>query len=476
MRKFLSSIITAALVLSTGLHALAAPLDTVYDPDNQDYTVMLEEVQEASVSSLKVKLSASSFTYNGKVQKPRVTVTTNTGKAVANKYYKVNWPSGCKNVGTYKVNVKFTSKYNNASVPLSFVIKPPKPGLQVTSTGDSSLKLKFTGKNSQVDGYRLNVATPGTSAKKIKTTKGTYTLKDLKSNTDYSLKLQTYKRVGGKTYYSPWTKVVSVKTKGGSSSVKKVVTALELYEGNVKVTDVENLKVDVTVPSAITYENKKQAVLDAVRKKYTLKGRLDSASGGGLITINNPRFYTIASRDNGETLIAALVIYMDMEDKDYSISSSAGNRFDCTVFANITVKHTGVDISDSEVRSKILAYKSKPGFTEGSPWTNEANIYVSHPYLNGTIGNLTTTGCEAFAMQLTDEIFGKDAPIMTHNDINKVKVGDMVMLNYGAHTVLVYEINGTTVTVAEGAYRDTVHWGRQIDLRDANVVSIWTRR
>ena len=49
-----------------------------------------------------MKLSATTYTYNGKVQKPSVTVKDSKGKALKNGTdYTVSYPKGMKNVGKY---------------------------------------------------------------------------------------------------------------------------------------------------------------------------------------------------------------------------------------------------------------------------------------------------------------------------------------------------------------------------------------
>ena len=52
-------------------------------------------------------LSGSSFVYNGKVQKPTVTVEDSAGKIIASSNYRVTYSAGCQNAGTYTVTVKF---------------------------------------------------------------------------------------------------------------------------------------------------------------------------------------------------------------------------------------------------------------------------------------------------------------------------------------------------------------------------------
>ncbi|GEM_PF-402057 len=71
-----------------------------------------------------VKLSKSTYKYDGKAKKPKVTVTDVYGKKVSPKYYTVKYSKGRKKPGKYKVKVVFKGKYKNApSVTKTFKIK-----------------------------------------------------------------------------------------------------------------------------------------------------------------------------------------------------------------------------------------------------------------------------------------------------------------------------------------------------------------
>lgn len=59
-----------------------------------------------------VKLSATSYKYNGKTKTPSVTVKDSSGKVVPSKYYNVSYQAGRKDPGTYKVTVKLSGRYS----------------------------------------------------------------------------------------------------------------------------------------------------------------------------------------------------------------------------------------------------------------------------------------------------------------------------------------------------------------------------
>lgn len=59
-----------------------------------------------------IKLSSTTYSYDGKSKKPKVTVIGSNGKTISNKNYSVSYSSGRKNVGTYRVTIKFKGNYS----------------------------------------------------------------------------------------------------------------------------------------------------------------------------------------------------------------------------------------------------------------------------------------------------------------------------------------------------------------------------
>lgn len=112
-----------------------------------------------------------------------------------------------------------------------------------------------------------------------------------------------------------------------------------------------------------------------------------------------------------------------------------------------------VKISQEQVQNRIFAlYKKYP---EGMSWTNENNVYYW-----SAIG-CCCYGCIAFAGEVSDKVFGKNAKVTTHKDFDKIKVGDHIRIgNY--HSVIVLKKAEDLVIVVEGNYNSSVHWGREI--------------
>ena len=164
-----------------------------------------------------IKLSTTSYTYNGKAKKPGVTIKDSKGKTISSKYYKVTYASGRKNVGKYKVTIKFTGNYSGTKT-LYFTINPVKTSVSKLTAAKKALTVSISKKTKQVTGYEIQYATnkkfskaKTTTVKNYKTTK--VTLKKLSAKKTYYVRVRTYKTVKGKKYYSGWSTVKYKKTK-----------------------------------------------------------------------------------------------------------------------------------------------------------------------------------------------------------------------------------------------------------------------
>ena len=111
------------------------------DPENSDNDGKSGADNTTSLAKAEVKLSQTSYNYNGKAKKPTVAVALN-GKTLKNGTdYTVSYKSN-KNIGTAKVTVSGIGKYNE-SVSKSFSIKAKK-GTTVTA---GKYKYTFTGES-----------------------------------------------------------------------------------------------------------------------------------------------------------------------------------------------------------------------------------------------------------------------------------------------------------------------------------------
>lgn len=164
-----------------------------------------------------LKLSATAYTYNGKVRKPSVAVKAGE-KTFSASEFAVKYSGGRKNVGKYSVTVTMKGKYTGKKT-VTFRINPKGIAVQKLTKGKKMMKVTWKAQKTQVSGYRIQYSTSSKFKKDthIKTVKSYKTkslkVKKVKAKKKYYVRIQTYKTVGGIKYYSGWSKTKSVKTK-----------------------------------------------------------------------------------------------------------------------------------------------------------------------------------------------------------------------------------------------------------------------
>lgn len=171
-------------------------------------------------------LSKKTYTYTGQALKPQVNFTfTVTGKQnavlgqktlVEGVDYTITYADN-KKVGVAGVMVIGKGNFSGSRI-MSFKIRPQDTKLKKLVKGKKKLKAKWAKKDKQVTGYVVMCSTKkdfSSNVKKVKVKKGTtkYTFKNLKSKKKYYVRVRTYKKVMGITYYSSWSNVMKIKTK-----------------------------------------------------------------------------------------------------------------------------------------------------------------------------------------------------------------------------------------------------------------------
>lgn len=164
-----------------------------------------------------IKLSQTTYVYNGKAQKPAVTVKDANGKTISSKYYTLTWSSGRKSVGTYKVKITFKGNYSG-SVTKSFKIIPKGTSISSLTAQSKGFTVKWKKQSTQTTGYQLRYSTSSSmSGAKTVTVSKTGTVSKAvtkcKAKTKYYVQVRTYKTVSGTKYYSSWSTKKAVTTK-----------------------------------------------------------------------------------------------------------------------------------------------------------------------------------------------------------------------------------------------------------------------
>lgn len=190
--------------------AREAVIGTKTEPDPNSIPI---SIAKASVSGLKAK------TWTGKALKQKPVVKL-SGKVLKNGTdFTVTYKNN-KNVG--KATLTITGKrYYTGTIKKTFKINPKGTSLKTLKKGKKSITVKWKKQSkkmsaSRITGYQIQLATNKkfTRNKKTVTVKGYKSVSKkvtkLKAKKKYYVKVRTYKTVGGKKYYSPWSKVTSL--------------------------------------------------------------------------------------------------------------------------------------------------------------------------------------------------------------------------------------------------------------------------
>lgn len=165
-----------------------------------------------------VKLSATKYTYDGKVKSPTLTVKDSSGKAlVKGTDYTVTTPSGRKNVGKYTYKITFKGNYSGTK-SLSFVINPKNTSISKLTATKGGFKATIKKYTTQTTGYQIRYSTKSnmSGAKTVTIAKNTTTSKSvtgLSKGKKYYVQIRTFKTVNGTKYYSAWSGSKTVTTK-----------------------------------------------------------------------------------------------------------------------------------------------------------------------------------------------------------------------------------------------------------------------
>ncbi len=142
----------------------------------------------------------------------------------------------------------------------------------------------------------------------------------------------------------------------------------------------------------------------------------------------------------------------------------------CLVLASgVTAVFASAAPTETQVYQQMIALQDQ--YPEGTPWTND-NKYAWKGGIFSVGG-----GCAGFAFLLSDAAFG-DLPArwIEPVDFSDVRVGDILRVNGNTHSVIVLTVGKNSVTVAEGNFNNSVHWGRTLTAADVNAADYMLTR
>ncbi|MBE6741659.1 MAG: fibronectin type III domain-containing protein [Ruminococcaceae bacterium] len=175
-------------------------------------------------SGAKINISGKTFTYDGKIKQPTVTVYDGSTKLKKNTDYTVSYSyTKSKNVGEYSVKVTFKGNYSGSKSITYTIIPKGTTLLKTASTGKDWISPQWNKQTTQTTGYEIMYSKSagfrsGNKTVTVSDNKQTVKkIKSLKKNTKYYFKIRTYKKVkiNGryKVFYSSWSPVKEFKTR-----------------------------------------------------------------------------------------------------------------------------------------------------------------------------------------------------------------------------------------------------------------------
>jgi len=212
-------ILVAPTIHEHSMLRIVSPATTKGEGKIQHFCEFCSLFYVETVAKIKdVKISETSYTYDGKTKTPTVTVVDdNNKKLVEGEDYTVKYPSGRKSIGQYTVKITFKNKYSG-EVSKTFTIVPKGTKIKTLTKGKKKITVKWKKQTKQTKGYQIQYSTSkkfkGAKIKTIKKNKTTkVVLKKLKAKKTYYVRIRTYKTVGKTKYYSAWSKAKRVKVK-----------------------------------------------------------------------------------------------------------------------------------------------------------------------------------------------------------------------------------------------------------------------
>lgn len=181
-----------------------------------------EEEQQPKKVKFDITLSSKTYTWNGKIRKPSVTVKVD-GKKLSSDNYTVKYAKGLKSVGKYSITVTLKGNYEGSKTAY-FTVNPKNTTMKAPAKASKALTAKWSKlatkmSTSRITGYQVQAALNSKFTKSVKTvnvkgySKTSKKIIKLKAKKKYYVRVRTYMTVKGKIYYSSWSKVKTVKTK-----------------------------------------------------------------------------------------------------------------------------------------------------------------------------------------------------------------------------------------------------------------------
>ena len=182
---------------------------TKYEGSKTLHYTVYEKLKTADVSDV---------VYKAKRGKPVVKVYDSHGNLISRRNYKVVLPKKYSEIGKYKLKIVPVNKFYRKTLTATFKVVPRKTEIKKLSSGRGSVKVSWKNRKAQTSGYEIQYSTycdfDNYSSIVIRNSRvNSYTISPLLKDTDYYIRVRTFKTVNGKRFYSEWSKEKSVTVK-----------------------------------------------------------------------------------------------------------------------------------------------------------------------------------------------------------------------------------------------------------------------
>lgn len=183
-------------------------------------------IKAKSISKASVKLSKTSYIYNGKSRKPSVTVTCAKKTLKKGTNFTVKYKNN-KKAGIATVTITGKKNYTG-TITKTFSIVPQKPNLYNIQHDGKKIILTWEA-NKSISGFEICRKSANGKWKVIKTVSGktsSYTDSSTAGyGTSYQYRIRAYLKTSSKTLYSSYSKTVNAKVQAGAPTITSVTPA-----------------------------------------------------------------------------------------------------------------------------------------------------------------------------------------------------------------------------------------------------------
>ena len=202
-----------------------------------------EEGQVISITECEI--TVRNRTYTGRaVKKPAVTVMYGEERLKEGKDYTLAYNEQATEIGAYRLKVRGMGRYTGTKA-VTFKINPKGTAFTGVKAGKRRITLKWK-RQKNITGYQLQYGREKDFSDGAKVAAGKddtrATLRKLEAGKTYYVRIRTLAKVGGRAYFSAWSKAEAVNTGGVRDNAAAQAVEIEGVE------DVEGLGIAGNLP------------------------------------------------------------------------------------------------------------------------------------------------------------------------------------------------------------------------------------